>query len=123
MCHLILLLPLLGIPLFWLLPFNYALLSYVVIVLISVLLYWVITKAIRKPVQDGFQSLIGTKAEVVSRLTPGHLARYLVRSHGELWSAYTRDTLQPGEEVNIVGVRGVGIVVEQAKYHPPIPAK
>lgn len=64
--------------------------------------------------QDGFQSLIGTEAEVVSRLTPDHSAQYLVRSHGELWSAYSKDTLNLGEQVNIVAVKGIGIVVERA---------
>ena len=61
MCHLILLMPVLGLPLFWLLPLGYALPSYVVIALISAFLYWLIRGAMRKPPQDGFQSLIGTE--------------------------------------------------------------
>ena len=73
----------------------------------------------RKPIQDGFQSLIGTEAEVVSKLETGHSAKYLVHSQGELWSAYSADTLQPGETVNIVALKGIGVVVEQAdKSHP-----
>ncbi len=68
-----------------------------------------------KPIQDGFQSLIGTEAEVVSELELGHSAKYLVRAQGELWSARSRDTLQPGEQVNIVAVKGIGIVVERAE--------
>ena len=114
MCHLILLMPILGLPLFWLLPIGYALPSYVVIVLISAFLYWLITRAMRKPIQDGFQSLIGTETEVVSRLASDHSVRYLVRSQGELWSAYSTDTLHPGERVNIVAVKGIGVVVERA---------
>jgi len=105
--------PLLGLPLFWLLPLGYALPSYGVIVLMSVFLYWLITRAMRKPIQDGFQSLIGTEAEVVSTLAPDHSAKYLIRSQGELWSAYSTDTLQPGEPVNIVAVKGIGVVVER----------
>ncbi len=114
MCHLILFMPLLGLPLFWLLPIGYALPSYAVIVLVSAFLYRLITRAMRKPLQDGFQSLIGTESEVVSRLSPGNLAKYLVRSQGELWSAYSTDNLQPGEAVNIVAVKGIGVVVERA---------
>lgn len=67
----------------------------------------------RKPLQDGFQSLIGTESEVVSRLAPDHSAQYLIRSQGELWSAYSPDILQPGEPVNIVAVKGIGVVVER----------
>lgn len=113
MCHLILLMPVLGLPILWLMPLSFAIPSYVVIVLMSVFLYWLITKAMRKPIQDGFQSLIGTEAEVVSRRARDNPAQYLVRSQGELWSAYSTDTLQPGEQVNIVAVKGIGIVVER----------
>ena len=67
----------------------------------------------KKPVQDGFHSLIGTQAAVVSN---GHRsARYLVRGQGggELWSAYSTDTLEIGEQVSIVAVKGIGLVVER----------
>ena len=115
MCHLILLMPVITLPIFWLMPLNFAVPIYVVIVLISAFLYWLITKAMRKPLQDGFQSLIGTEAEVVSRMAPGYSAQYLIRSQGELWSAYATDTFQPGESVNIVAVKGIGVVVERAE--------
>lgn len=116
MCHLILLLPILGIPLFGLLPLGYALPINVVIWLTSGLLYWLIMRAMKRPIQDGFQSLVGTEAEVVSRLVPGHSANYLVRvkGEGELWSANSPDALEIGEWVNIVAVKGIGIVVERA---------
>ena len=115
MCHLILLMPVLGLPIFWLMPLSSAVPSYIVIVLISALLYWLIARAMRKPLHDGFQSLIGTEAEVVSGSAPDHSAQYLIRSQGELWSAYSTDTLQPGETVNIVAVKGIGVVVERAE--------
>ena len=70
------------------------------------------------PVQDGFRSLIGTRAKVVSELTPSHSAQYLIRSRGELWRAYSTDVLQPGEPVNIVAVKGIGVVVESAENSP-----
>ncbi len=117
MCHLILLMPVLGLLLFWLLPLSYALPSYVFIVLISAFLYWLITRAMRKPIQDGFQSLIGTEAEVVSKQASDGSTKYLVRSQGEgeLWSAYSTDVLEIGEQVNIVAVKGIGVVVEWAE--------
>ncbi len=117
MCHLILLMPVLGLPLFWLLPLGYALPTNIALWLVSVFLYWLIRKAMRKPIQDGFQSLIGTEAEVVSKRALAHSAKYLVRAkgEGELWSAYSRDTLQPGERVTIVAVKGIGVVIERAE--------
>ena len=71
----------------------------------------------RKPIQDGFQSLIGTEAEVVSKRAPAHSARYLVRAkgEGELWSAYSTDVLEIGEWVNIVAVKGIGLVVKRTE--------
>lgn len=113
MCHLILFMPVLGLSVFWLLPFAYALPSYAAIALTSAFLYWLITKAMKKPIQDGFQSLVGTEAEVVSKRAPDHSAQYLVRSQGELWSAYSTDVLEIGEQVNIVAVKGIGVVIER----------
>ena len=122
MCHLILLMPLFGIPLFWLLPLGYALPINAGIWLTSAFLYRTITRAMRKPLQDGFQSLIGTEAEVVSKQASDNSAKYLVRAQGEgeLWSAYSTDTLDIGEQVNVVAVRGIGIVVERVENgsHP-----
>ena len=71
----------------------------------------------KKPVQDGFRSLIGTEAEVVSKPARGHSAQYLVRprGEGELWSAYSTDVLDIGEQVKIVAVKGIGVVVERAE--------
>ena len=95
-------------------PLSSAIPSYIVIVLISALFYWLIVRAMRLPLQDGFQSLIGTEAEVVSTSAPDHSAQYLIRSQGELWSAYSTDALDIGEPVNIVAVKGIGVVVERA---------
>ena len=67
----------------------------------------------RKPIRDGFQSLIGTEAEVVSTSAPDHSTRYLIRSQGEPWSAYSADTLRPGEPVHIVALKGIGVVVKR----------
>jgi len=113
-CHAVFLLPFVGLPLFWLLPLGYALPINFVTWLATPFLYRVIRRAMRKPIQDGFQSLIGTQAEVVSK-SPDHSAKYLVRSQGELWTAYSTDTFQPGEQVKIVAVKGIGVVVERAE--------
>ena len=117
MCHLILLMPVVGLPLFWLLPLGYALPINIALWVLSIFLYRLIRKAMMKPVQDGFRSLIGTEAEVVSQRAMTHSAKYLVRARGEgeLWSAYSTDTLDIGERVKIVAIRGIGVVVERAE--------
>ena len=115
MCHLILLMPVLGIPIFWLIPLNFTIPSYIVIVLLSTFLYWLIIRAMKKPIQDGFQSLIGTEDEVISKRSPDGSTRYLVRSQGELWNAYSTDVLEIGEPVDIVAVKGIGIVAERVR--------
>ena len=70
----------------------------------------------RKPIQDGFQSLIRTQAKVVSKLAPGHSAKYLVRPQGagELWSASSPDALEIRDWVNIVATKGISVVIERA---------
>ncbi len=115
-CHAILILPFVGIPLFWLLPLEYALPINIAAWLATPFLYRVIRKSMRKPLQDGFRSLIGTRAEVVSKSDTDHSAKYLVRAkgEGELWTAYSTDTLELGEQVSIVAVKGIGVVVERA---------
>ncbi len=71
----------------------------------------------RKTPADGFRSLVGTQAKVVSKSETGHSAKYLVRAQGEgeLWSAYSTDVLDIGEPVNIVAVKGIGLVVERTE--------
>ncbi len=118
MCHLIFLLPVAGLPLFWLLPLGYALPINIVIWLASPFLYWLIRRAMKKPwADDGFRSLVITQAKVVSKSETGRSAKYLVRAQGEgeLWSAYSTDVLNIGEWVNIVAVKGIGVVVERAE--------
>ncbi len=114
-CHAVFILPFVGIPLFWLLPLGYALPINIALWLATPFLYRVIRRAMRKPLTDGFRSLVGTQAEVVSKPETGRSAKYLVRARGEgeLWSASSTDALDIGEWVNIVAVRGIGVVVER----------
>ncbi len=116
-CHAVLLLPLLGLPLFWLLPLGYALPVNIAAWLATPFLYRLIRRAMKKPTADGFRSLVGTQAEVVSKSETGHSAKYLIRAQGEgeLWSAYSTEVLEIGEQVNIVAVKGIGVVVERAE--------
>jgi len=87
MCHLLLLMPVIGLSVVWVTPLSFAIPFYIVIALMSALLYWLMAKSMRKPIETGVDSLIGIEAEVLSKLSPGHRAQYLVRSRGELWTA------------------------------------
>ena len=98
MCHLILFMPVIALPIFWLMPLNFSVPIYVVIALLSGLSYWLITRSMRKPVTTGAESLIGTKAEVVSRLSPDNPAKYLVRAEGELGTDHCCKSLRAGEQ-------------------------
>ncbi len=124
MCHLLLFMPVIGLPLFWLVPLNFAIPIYIAIVLVSGLLYWLIMRSMRSIPVSGAESLLGSEAEVVSRSSAGHIAQYLVRSQGELWSARSAYSLQAGETVRVAAVNGASLVVERGDCgsHPDRPS-
>jgi len=94
-------------------PLNLAIPIYVIIGLITGFFYWLIAKSMGKQPETGSESLIGAAGEVVSKLGPGDHAKYLVRSQGELWSAYSPDPLQTGETVSVEAVDGIRLVVRR----------
>ena len=67
MCHIILFLPVLTIPLFWLLPLSYSVPVYAAIVLVSSMLYRLIMKSMMRRAQTGIEGMIDSRAEVVSK--------------------------------------------------------
>ena len=113
MCHLILLMPVLALPIFWLIPLNLAIPIYMIIASISAWLYWLIARSMGKQPETGSESLIGAAGEVVSKLNPGDHAQYLVHSQNELWSASSPDSLQTGEVVSITAVDGIRLIVRR----------
>ncbi len=94
MCHLIFLIPLAGIPLFWIMPWEYALSINILLWLLFGFLGYKIIQAMMKPATDGFQSLIGSEVDVVSKITQDNYSYYLVKAEGELWT--TRSLRSPG---------------------------
>ncbi len=91
MCHLILLIPVLAIPIFWLVPLNLAVPVYLLIISISGVFHWFIVKPMRNPVATGSESIIGSTAKAVSILEPVGHDQYLARTRGEIWSVYCSD--------------------------------
>ncbi len=112
MCHLVLLMPVIALPVFWLMPPAYAVPIYAVIAFLSGLVYWLITRAMRNPVATGTESIIGTRAEVISVSNLQGYAKYLVRAGGEIWTASGAGNLQPGEMVTIAAVDGIKLVIK-----------
>lgn len=126
MCHVVLMMPLLGLAVFWIWPASVAVPVYTVILLLSAFFYAVLIQAMGLPVQTGREGLVHEIGEVVSpsgrrgpALTeagplPGTLApEGLVRVHGELWAAVSTEPLGPGDRVEVVGLHGLTLQVKK----------
>ena len=109
MQHAILLLPLIGIVVFFIFPPEIAIPVYLVILAISGILYWFIIRVMMKQPNMGREGLIGMEGRVVSKLEPkpGEEARYMIRIRGELWRANSQEELFPGDIIEIVAVNGL----------------
>lgn len=112
MCHLILLLPIIALPVFWLLPASQAVPIYAVVVLVSGWVYWYAIKAMRLPqVSDDarFTHTVGTVVEI----EPRHRCR--VEILGEHWLADSPEQLQEGDVVRVTGRDGLLLHVEKSQ--------
>jgi len=105
--------PVLTLPVFWLIPLNVAIPIYMIVVSISAFLYWLIARSMVKQPETGMEGLIGAAGEVISKLDSGNHAQYMIRSQGELWSASSPDFLQTGETVSVAAVDGIKLVVRR----------
>ncbi len=109
MCHLILLLPVFGLGLFVVLPFEAALPLYGIVFVLSAFLYLVIVRAMRLPVQTGREGMVGKEAEVIQDLNP----LGVIRHGNELWSAQGAGHIVKGEKVIILTVDGLTAKVQR----------
>lgn len=109
MCHLLWMLPILGLPLFWIFDFYTALLIYLgVLTLTGVTLYLTI-QSIRQAPQSGIEGMQGEIVEVIE--ASGAHGR--VRYHNTLWYAAAREPIAVGEKVRIIGNKGLCLIVEK----------
>ena len=108
MCHLILLLPIVALPVCWLWPPVYALSVYLVILGFSVWVYYYAARVMRRRVVIGPEMLLHDQAEVVSADADG----LRIRLHGELWRAESPESLRHGDRVEVVGITGVTLRVK-----------
>lgn len=109
MCHLLLVLPILALPVFWLLPFEIAAPLYAVAVGLAGTVYAIAIKSMHAPVTTGKESLIHATG-VVEHVADG-VPSVFVR--GEHWAARTTDgELAPGDRVEIVSLDGLTLRVK-----------
>lgn len=102
-CHILLATPLLGLGLFFMLPFYWALALYALLVIASLLLYYKIMESMRVPVMTGSDALIG---QVVTTNADGS-----IYWRGEWWMAKPQLSNQ---QVRIIGLRGLRLEVKPA---------
>lgn len=107
MCHLILLLPVLALPLFWLAPLSIAVPAYAAVLILSGGIYFLAVRAMHRPVQNGVEVLLHSHGEVLGR--EGNTFRVHVGS--EFWNAESKDTLRPGDQVEVLAIDGLRLRV------------
>lgn len=107
MCHIILLMPVLAIPLFWFLPLFVAVPVYGVILVASGWVYYLAIRVMRRPVGTGIEALMHSTGEVVDK--EGDL--FHVRVQSEIWNAESMDKLRPGDRIEVIGVKGLRLKV------------
>jgi membrane protein implicated in regulation of membrane protease activity len=110
MCHLFLLLPVITLPIFWMVPFTLALAIYIPIVAVSLWLYWYVMKAMDRPIVAGREELLRANG----RVEHARGRTLEVRVHSELWSAVSSDRLKRGDAVEVTGVDGLKLRVRRA---------
>lgn len=114
MCHLLLFLPLLALPVFWLLPLPAAVPLYLLALALSAWMYRALMHSRRHHAAGGADGMLGATAEVVR--TDGR--RGVVRLHGEFWNARLRGDPCPGDLVSVEGVEGLSLRVSKKGIQP-----
>lgn len=106
-CHVLLMMPLLGLGLFALLPWPVALPSYLALVAVSLALYTIVIQGMWRPVQTGREAMLGAVVTVTRDIASQGQVRY----GNELWSAVSEQRLTVGQRARIVGFDGLRLVV------------
>jgi len=110
MCHLILLMPIVALPVLWLLPLGEGIAVSTVVALVAGTVYWFAVKAMRVPIMSGIGTLLRNRGQV--RAAEGRRGSVWIAS--ELWSAESRDEpLAVGDAVEVVGVEGLRLIVRK----------
>lgn len=106
MHHILLLLPILAIFLFFILPVVWALPLFLITLVLSLFAYWKALQALHQRAYSGLEHMVGERA-VVETDTPQLRVEY----KGELWSARSDSPVSVGESVIIIRVNGLNLWV------------
>lgn len=109
MCHVLLILPLLALPVFWFWPLTIALPVYGAAVGLAAVTYWCAVRAMRQPRQNGAEGLIRDTGQVVA----SELGEVRVQIRSELWEAVSTVPLQQGDRVKVVSAEGTRLRVQK----------
>jgi membrane-bound serine protease (ClpP class) len=102
-------LPVLGLPVFWLWPLSEAVPVYGVILALSILVYVYVIRAMRHPVETGAEQILHSIGKVIE----AGAKDTRVRVHSEIWRAVSTEKLKPGDMVEIIGIDGLKLRVRK----------
>ncbi|HKK07050.1 MAG TPA: NfeD family protein [Gammaproteobacteria bacterium] len=108
MCHLILLLPIIALPVFWLWSWPIAVSVYAAVLLFSGWTYMYAMFAMRRPVVTGVEYTLHSRGVVVDDAPEG----LRVRVNSEYWPAECDRPLHTGDAIRVVGREGLTLIVE-----------
>ena len=106
-CHLLFLVPVAGLGLFWIFPWPLASVIYAAGVAPSLLIAWVGWRALQARPAVGIEAMVGEVGEAITDLTPQGQVRY----RDALWTARSAESVRQGERVRIEAVEGLRLRV------------
>lgn len=109
MCHILLVLPILALPLFWFFPWNEALLLYIAVCLVTAGFYSLLWRTMHRPASTGIEGMIGGIGTVI-RSGSG---KAKVSYRGEIWDALSKEGVSMGERVEIIGFERMKLIVRR----------
>jgi len=115
-CHLLFLVPLAGLGLFFVLPWPAAAAVNVVLAALALGIAPPAMRALKRPVLTGREALVGVSAEAASDIE----REGLVRCQGELWTATGNGVRIPkGARLTVIDVQGAKLVVAPITQRRP----
>lgn len=109
MCHVLLVLPLIALPIWWLLPLPLSAEIYGVIAVVTGAVYYMALRMMRTPQAMDPDLIVGTHGRVVSN-DHGQLQ---VQLRGEIWLACGADDLSTGDTVEVTSRDGLTLGVSR----------
>ena len=107
MCHILILLPIFGLLLFLILPWEEALPLYAGVCVLSAVFYWLVWRTMHRPASTGIEGMMGGIGTVF-RSSEG---KTKVFYRGEIWDAVSKEAMSLGEEVEIIGFNRMKLIV------------